>query len=503
MSLSLKVISYKGLPLVEAIQAEIGHQGGTIGRRIGNSLVLPDNENIVSGKHAEIVYQNGVYLLKDTSTNGTFLIHANVGLNNNEAILQSNELLQIGEYQVSVFITAEFSENITPASERAFDTVSSFFSETNQSAPRFDFDDVKPFFSDDSSLDDSFSSGASALSGVPIFQDQPPSSPFNDSFTPPDVISADEADQDISAFLKGLDALTPGGLTTQVQHPFNSINDSEKSTELAFQNDLPESSFPQTPSVSLSADQQSATEDYLKSLSALSEERFSVASVKTDTSNATPIGVNPSISHQPLGHSQAIQTPVPSANDESELIKSFLQGAGIADSNFIPIDSWPETMATVGSLFRLFTEGMMDVLRVRAEMKSQFRVSMTTIRIMDNNPLKFNPDVESVLKLMLTPKNPAFISSEEAVKEGFRDIKLHQLAMTAGIQASLSEIMNRFNPETIENSLGEGLIFQKKSRYWEYYCDKYPALKSSALEEFFSDAFVEAYEKQMKLFDKH
>ena len=180
----------------------------------------------------------------------------------------------------------------------------------------------------------------------------------------------------------------------------------------------------------------------------------------------------------------------------------FLSGAGISDKNFLPPEAWPESMQSVGALFRHLVEGLMDVLRARAEMKSEFRVSVTTIRSFDNNPLKFNPDVESVLKLLMSPKNPAFIDADMAVKEAFKDIKCHQMAMTAGIQASLTEMLYHFNPDSFEKILGEGLIFQKKARCWELYCEKYPELKNKALEEFFGDEFAEAYEKQMLLLSK-
>jgi type VI secretion system protein ImpI len=42
--------------------------GGTIGRASGNSWVLAHNE--VSGRHARITFQNGVFYIQDTSRNG-------------------------------------------------------------------------------------------------------------------------------------------------------------------------------------------------------------------------------------------------------------------------------------------------------------------------------------------------------------------------------------------------------------------------------------------------
>jgi len=256
--------------------------------------------------------------------------------------------------------------------------------------------------------------------------------------------------------------------------------------------------FASTAEPTPSINQQSEADEFLKSLATNDVAQSFTAAAETVTpafiaelTKAEPVKpVEPTVTHI---------TPAPPAASDAELFKLFLQGAGISDLSFLPAEQWPQSMQSLGALFRNLVEGLMDVLRARAEMKSEFRVSVTTIRSFDNNPLKFNPDVESVLKLLLAPKNPAFIDANIAVKEAYSDLKYHQMAMTAGIQASVSEILRNFDPEAIEQSLGEGLVFQKKARCWEILCERYPELKTRAQEEFFGDAFAEAYEKQMRL----
>jgi len=159
-------------------------------------------------------------------------------------------------------------------------------------------------------------------------------------------------------------------------------------------------------------------------------------------------------------------------------------------------------MKTSGEILRSMVEGLMLVLRARAELKSQFRVSVTTMRSIDNNPLKFTPNTNDALKLILAPTNPGFLAPKTAVSEGFSDIMNHQMAMTAGIQAALADVLRSFDPQIIEKTQGEGVLFQKKAKCWEYYVEKYPQLKAAAQEEFFSDAFAEAYEKQMQLLSR-
>ena len=44
--------------------------GGVIGRGEDCDWVIPDRKRIVSGRHAEVSFHNGVFYLTDTSSNG-------------------------------------------------------------------------------------------------------------------------------------------------------------------------------------------------------------------------------------------------------------------------------------------------------------------------------------------------------------------------------------------------------------------------------------------------
>jgi len=185
------------------------------------------------------------------------------------------------------------------------------------------------------------------------------------------------------------------------------------------------------------------------------------------------------------------------AKDAAELFHIFLKAAGIEDPNGIPKDKIPELMRTVGTVFRELIDGLMAVLRGRTELKSHLRVSMTTLKPTDNNPLKFSPTVEEALKTFLVNSHPGFIDAVDAVHEGYEDIKNHQLAITAGVQASLVSILNRFEPQHFSEKLKEGVVLQKKAKCWDAYRQAYQQIVEEAMEDFFGDDFVRAYEKQI------
>jgi predicted component of type VI protein secretion system len=110
MSLILKVISFKNQPYQEHKQITIDRYGGTIGRSENCALCLPDPEKFVSRHHATIKYSNGNYFLTDCSLSGTFINKQKLPLLNKSQQLFNNSHLTIGDYQLSVVITDEPTE---------------------------------------------------------------------------------------------------------------------------------------------------------------------------------------------------------------------------------------------------------------------------------------------------------------------------------------------------------------------------------------------------------
>jgi len=122
---------------------------------------------------------------------------------------------------------------------------------------------------------------------------------------------------------------------------------------------------------------------------------------------------------------------------------------------------------------------------------------MTILKSAENNPLKFSPTVNEALKLMLAKNQPGFVDAVDAAREGFRDVMNHQLAITAGIQASLMSLLKRFDPQKFASQYEEGFVLQKKAKCWDAYRQAYRELVKDALEDFFGEEFARAYEEQM------
>jgi predicted component of type VI protein secretion system len=117
MALRLKIVSDNAAGAGEQSRWTFGVNGGRIGRHTSNDWVLRDPERYVSGRHAEIEHRGGTWLLRDTSTNGTFVNGSDEALGPERPhALCNGDRFRIGEYEIEVEITGG---NDFPAQESA------------------------------------------------------------------------------------------------------------------------------------------------------------------------------------------------------------------------------------------------------------------------------------------------------------------------------------------------------------------------------------------------
>ena len=184
-------------------------------------------------------------------------------------------------------------------------------------------------------------------------------------------------------------------------------------------------------------------------------------------------------------------------NYDTGLLDDFIQGLNLTGLQIAP-GKQKETLNRVGQIFRKLIDGTIAVLRSRAEFKSLCRVNMTVISATNNNPLKFTVSTDDVLRKLLENNTEGFKEATSAIEESFSDIMNHQLAMQAGIQASLTDLLQLFDPKVIEKQFEQGLVLQKKSKCWDKFEETYLNTVEDAVENFYGDAFVKAYEQQIK-----
>ncbi len=480
MPLTLKIISYNDQPYAQGQEVIINEQDATIGRSETNTLILSDEEKIISRRHATITFENQHYTLTDSSLAGIFINNANDPVNNASVQLVDGMQMRIGKYVVAISIDDKASLMAAPIPVNPFadDNLINSQDQGNAllDAPVNDF--APSFLTGDHNQDEA----GNLLTGSEgnLLNQDIPQSPFADNSLLDSGITIDKP--------------TDHGLMFE---NISSLNDSYTPADRVQSN--PQVTHEEMP-------EDFNFEDFFKQDSDVNVPHASPRVLTVDESGLdlnTP-ATQSTVSKLPHLVADPSVAPVVNQtldNEGNQLLQAFLQGAQIVnkDIDFVnPI----ETMTRIGTMFRQFVESTVNVMRSRAEFKSLFRVSVTTIKRSDNNPLKFSVTTDEALKHLINDGQGGFKGSVESINEGFNDILNHQLAMQAGIQASLTEILRQFDPATIEKQFSEGLVLQKKSKCWEKYLQVHAGLAETAVDDFFGDAFSAAYEQQMRALKK-
>ena len=160
-------------------------------------------------------------------------------------------------------------------------------------------------------------------------------------------------------------------------------------------------------------------------------------------------------------------------------------------------------MFAAGQIFRAMIQGLRDVLQARAALKNEFRVERTVLRAAENNPLKFSADIEEAIKAILQSRGRGYMPGPRAVEEGFQDLKVHQLAVMAGMQEALAALLAAFDPAALSKRLDSESRFLSflpgaGSRYWEAYEKHYREIAKDAENSFrgiLGETFARAYEE--------
>lgn len=471
MPLTVKVIKYRGHPPINPLEASFDQIGGTLGRsteKRKNHFTLPDPEQFISRFHASIIFENGIYSLTDTSVDGTYIQNKNIHLRRDTVVLSDGDRLRIGDYELSVHI----SSNDTP---KAITNASFHSSKANASFSFFDsvtgeqtYSSVKPSRPNGDGSWWPDNNGFEESAEPSYAPEQTEESPLHDAFLPPDVANDSEQsgeipkDFDFKELLSDLDE--PNGSINPAGHIGPPMQDIADEHDTADKN-VVDTPFGEKKELSDAGSREPSNV-------VLSPKKPTDASIPAEPVNIRPM------------HQQA----------HFELFRVFLDAAGIKDADAFQNKDISEMMKTVGHVFREMIDGLMAILRGRSELKSQLQVSLTRIEPADNNPLKFFKVVDEAVKQMLINDNSGFVDAKDAVREGYADVIHHQLAITAGIQAAINVMIQRFDPQHFE----EGSVFHKKAKAWDAYRQSYTEIANDALEDFFGESFANAYEAQIR-----
>jgi type VI secretion system protein len=439
MALKLRVISDHYKALGKRSSRLFGVTGGRIGRAADNDWILPDPDRYVSSHHCKVNFQAGKWILEDTSTNGVFINGSDAPASiEGPYALQDGDRLRLGDYEILVSIDDrnDFSPDASgqmPAPSR-----------TRHPRPAHLDQDLGEELDLTDLLSDSMIAKGLTAEPAPAAKTAPTAFDINKALG-----------LDIEPANSTSPAPSPAAGGRPTRSGFSSLLDTQQ------QEDAAQRTVAQNKK---SDDWQMQTRPYdRKTLQALTSP---AALVRPD--------------NKPEPEQPRPKRAVDSANGDSG-VEAFCRGAGI-DPSALPADAQNALLTLAGQMVREVVLGLMDVLKGRADLKSRLRLSQTTIQPGENNPLKFSASVDEAMLKLLDPHSSRYLGPVESIRDSFMDLRTHQAALVAAIQAAVDELMNRIEPgdlqERFDRGLKRGALLgaTNKMKYWELYQEFYQAL---------------------------
>lgn len=154
---------------------------------------------------------------------------------------------------------------------------------------------------------------------------------------------------------------------------------------------------------------------------------------------------------------------------------AFFKGAGIEPEALDP-HLGTTTAFLIGQLLRELLTGLSESLHLRAQQKSQLRLSDSIIQKRDDNALKFCPGAEEALTLLLFGGSIGRFGPVESVRRAYADVRQHQLAVLNALNTAVPKYLDKLAPDTIEDKFARAgqtntVNANSQVKYWKHYQD--------------------------------
>lgn len=196
-----------------------------------------------------------------------------------------------------------------------------------------------------------------------------------------------------------------------------------------------------------------------------------------------------------------VPSPAAPAGSLEQAIAAFVEGAGLRGT---AQGDPAETLRGLGEAFRAMVVGLRRMMMARAAIKGEFRIEQTIIRPAGNNPLKFSADDEDALAGLLGIGRRSDMSARDAVADALRDMRLHELAVSAAMQQAVHHLVGELAPaqaaSKVEPKALDGLPGRRKARSWDAYQALHATITQALADDFdsvFGKSFARAYERAM------
>ena len=191
----------------------------------------------------------------------------------------------------------------------------------------------------------------------------------------------------------------------------------------------------------------------------------------------------------------------------SDALRVVLEGAGLPHKQ-LPVAESERMLRDGGAILRAAVEGIMMLLLARTEMRKEFGADeRALVAARDNNPLKRMADPREAMDFLLDPgeRTDGLLDPVRAVSDACEEVRMHELALVAGMRAAVQGALGRLNPGAIErefeNSRKGFSLGSRKAKLWEQFVVQQEKLSRAAQDDFnkaFGRDFMAAYQAQLK-----
>jgi type VI secretion system protein ImpI len=440
-----------------------GIQGGTIGRAAGNEWVIPDQH--IHGIHAAVRFMSGLFFIEKRGQNLVAVNKPDIDLQLNEAFpLKEGDRLFIDEYEIAVRLSAKRPDAavVAPAIQVAepFDPMTGPRDRGALLPPSLleqDLGDLDPLGRLGSPVRRApeygnapgYGSTAGPQESAPLGGILSHGSVMNDHFRAPE--------------LHGIPEAPPGG---------NFIPDNWDRTSF-------------TPSAKPPA-------------AAPARMAPSVPPVMAPPVAPRPQYAPPVQAPAPPTYGAGV-TLQPAAGPGLEAVAAAL---GLRVQELQPGDADALGRSIYASL-----AGCIELLQVRNEIRTRFRVSTTQRVASDPNPIKRAPNVEDAVHELFRRRQPGVLPLDQAMADAMDEARFHQLAMLDAMRHAFDKLLERLDPERQVDPAETGIRLGGvnlggRGRQWEsfvqYFREQVGNDREDAFRRLFGAEFAPAYEQALE-----
>ncbi|WOH63792.1 type VI secretion system-associated FHA domain protein TagH [Bradyrhizobium sp. BWA-3-5] len=568
MHLILGVIGENAGPLGRNARQAFGPEGGSLGRGGGCNWRLPDPTNTLSGRHALIAFNGIGFTITDTSTNGVYINTVDAPLGRgNTAPLTDGDTLYMASYIISVMIENGPAEerhrleltgsNAARLSGTPRTLPSPSFAQGSPSAPL----PTAGLLGSGASLSldplmvigqrrSSYSAAQrepQATHPLRMLADQAPSTDMGS--VDPDLLadlpqrlsSAAGTEMQFSHALLEKSrsiplssveapllepsqppplALSDGGGASSNGHPAPIILEDLDLSDLL--PGAPSRGMPPVPAQRTNARLDAPNEALQVARKPLGPPLTNdlgrlrgagTSSPRRDERELDRSASPKEVARRPVGSPELRNTtaitapPLPAASpSDADELQEFWNALGF-NADLVPPAQRREFFAELGRALAEMANGLHSILAAWTMVKNECHIGSTLLRADNDNAFKFTKGNHDALREALA-KDHGFLLLSRSVREGFNDIKAHEVAAIAAMRGAVSNVLTHMSPQRIESDGVNSRRFGArvdKATLWDRFVELHASMVNDidrTARTYIAEEFTRSYVSQLSAIDQ-